>query len=213
MIPTPLGGFSIVNPIKGILIGIFPKFIILYFHVDEKRKVFLFPFKLIKGEKDGKSVYYFAYGSCMDEESFRSTVGEKNYEVMGKAVLSGYRLAFTMWSSKWQGGVADLLPSPADKVEGVLYKLLPAAWEPLDRREGVPLGHYRRVVVEVVWKGKRVRAVTYTVVDKAAEEMAPSPSYRRAILNGVERFLDPSYREKLLRLWRERFGLPPHTLD
>jgi len=43
-----------------------------------------------------KDVRYFAYGSCMDEESFRSTVGEKNYEVLGRAILPGYRLAFTL---------------------------------------------------------------------------------------------------------------------
>ncbi|MEW9031758.1 MAG: gamma-glutamylcyclotransferase family protein [Planifilum fimeticola] len=156
-----------------------------------------------------KGVHYFAYGSCMDEASFRSTVGGKNYEVMGRAILPGYRLAFTLWSDKWQGGVADLLPSPKDEVEGVLYKLHPSAQDPLDRREGVPLGRYRRMEVEVVWKGERVRAMTYSVVHKAPAEMAPSPSYRRAILNGVDRFLDPSYREKLLRMWQERFGIPP----
>ncbi|PRX42591.1 AIG2 family protein [Planifilum fimeticola] len=90
-----------------------------------------------------------------------------------------------------------------------MYKLHPSAQAPLDRREGVPLGRYRRMEVEVVWKGERVRAMTYSVVHKAPAEMAPSPSYRRAILNGVDRFLDPSYREKLLRMWQERFGIPP----
>lgn len=156
-----------------------------------------------------KGVHYFAYGSCMDEESFRSTVGEENYEVMGRAILSDYRLAFTLWSDKWQGGVADVVPSPGDEVEGVLYKLHPSAQAPLDRREGVPLGRYRRLAVEVAWEGERVRAMTYSVVHKAFEEIAPSPSYRRAILNGVDRFLDPSYREKLLRMWQERFGILP----
>jgi cation transport regulator ChaC len=158
-------------------------------------------------------MYYFAYGSCMDEESFRSTVGEENYEVMGKARLPGHRLAFTRWSRKWQGGVADIVPSPGDEVEGVLYKLKPDAWDSLDQREGVPLGHYRRMEVDVEWKGEKIRAVTYTVVDKATEEFAPSPAYRRAILNGVERFLSRSYREKLLRAWRERFGVEDKRRD
>ncbi|MBO2532031.1 Cation transport regulator ChaC [Planifilum fulgidum] len=156
-----------------------------------------------------KDVRYFAYGSCMDEESFRSTVGEKNYEVLGRAILPGYRLAFTLWSDKWQGGVADVIPSPRDQVEGVLYKLHPSALAALDRREGVFLGRYRRMEVDVVWKGERIRAMTYSVVRKAPGEIAPSPSYRRAILNGADRFLGPAYREKLLRLWRERFGIPP----
>lgn len=155
-----------------------------------------------------KSAYYFAYGSCMDEGSFRSTVGEKNYDVLGKATLPGFRLAFTLWSDKWRGGVADLLPSPKDEVEGVLYKLSPPAWDPLDRREGVPFGHYRRMRVEVVWKGERVPAVTYTVVRKATEEIAPSPSYQCTIFNGANRFLSPGYRERL-RLWMERFGPSP----
>ena len=101
-----------------------------------------------------KGVHYLLYGSCMDEESFRSTGGEENYEVMGRAILSDYRgWPLHYGAIKWQGGVADVVPSPGDEVEGVLYKLHPSAQAPLDRREGVPLGRYRRLAVEVAWGG------------------------------------------------------------
>src|SRR5690606_25897547 len=109
-----------------------------------------------------KDVRYFAYGSCMDEESFRSTVGGRNYEVLGRAILRGYRLARTLWSDKGPGGVAGVSPSPRGPVEGGLYKLPPSALAALDRRGGVFLGRYRRMAVDGVWKGERIRAMTYS---------------------------------------------------
>ncbi|MBB6284952.1 gamma-glutamylcyclotransferase family protein [Geobacillus subterraneus] len=64
---------------------------------------------------------YFVYGSCMSERDFRRTA--PHFEVIGRVVLDDYRLAFTRYLSGRQGGVADIVPSPGDRVEGVLYKI------------------------------------------------------------------------------------------
>jgi cation transport regulator ChaC len=144
----------------------------------------------------------------MDEDSFRGTVGEGNYEILGKAVLKDYRLAYTFASHRRKGGAADVLPAPGETVEGVLYRLKPEAWSALDEREGVARGWYERKKVRVEVQGAEVETDTYMVVRKEPRELAPSYEYTRLIHNGAVRFLSPHYRRKLVRRWSEEFGLP-----
>lgn len=176
-------------------------------NMDGKNYFILKNIQIIK-RGEGRSLYYFAYGSCMDESSFAGTVGKDQYQLLGGARLKGYRLAFPLYSSsRGGGGVGDILPDPGGEMEGVLYRLKPAAWPPLDEREGVSQGTYRRTEVDVFWDGRTVRAVTYTVVNKANREFRPSPLYCRLILNGARRHLSAAYCRRLIREWKERFGI------
>jgi gamma-glutamylcyclotransferase (GGCT)/AIG2-like uncharacterized protein YtfP len=142
-------------------------------------------------------VMYFAYGSCMSERDFRRTV--PHFEVMGRAVLDDYRLAFTRYSSGRQGGVADIVPSPGDRVEGVLYKISSRYVKDLDWREGVPAGVYRREYIDVQHNGQLVSALTYVVVEKQLDEIAPSESYASIILDEGTSLLSPQYIEQVRR--------------
>jgi cation transport regulator ChaC len=152
-------------------------------------------------------IYYFAYGSCMDERSFAGTVGYGNYQILGRAILSDYRLAFNLYSDYRKGGVADIVPDKGKVVEGILYHLRPEALVPLDEREGVAIGLYRRMNVMVSWEHKRVEAFTYTVVNKELKDLAPSKEYAQLIYNGVKRFLSDHYKEELVQTWKAKFGL------
>lgn len=142
-------------------------------------------------------VMYFAYGSCMSERDFRRTV--PHFEVMGRAVLDDHRLAFTRYSRGRQGGVADIVPSPGDRVEGVLYKIPARYVTELDWREGVPAGVYRREYVDVQCKGQLVSALTYVVVEKQLDEIAPSESYASIILDEGASLLSTHYTERVRR--------------
>lgn len=152
-------------------------------------------------------MHYFAYGSCMDRESFSRTVGKENFEILGAAILPDYRLAFNLYSESRRGGVADIVSSPGERVEGVLYRLKPEALPPLDDREGVYLGRYQRINVNVLWQGRAIPAMTYTVVGKHPEEIPPSIEYARLIYNGARQQLSDEYRKKLVLEWNEKFGL------
>jgi cation transport regulator ChaC len=163
-------------------------------------------------ERGGVRVLYFAYGSCMLEESFCRTVGTGNYEVLGKAVVNGYRLSFTLYSANRKGGVADLVPDPDGQVEGVLYRLSPEALPLLDEREGVGIGRYRRKEVTVIHQGEPVRAMTYEVVNKERTELPPSWEYAGLIARGAERFLSGEYRRRLACEWLEKFGIDYSSL-
>ncbi|MCS1350203.1 gamma-glutamylcyclotransferase family protein [Mechercharimyces sp. CAU 1602] len=147
---------------------------------------------------------YFAYASCMDEDSFKETMGENNYSIWGAAKLIGYRLAFTRYGERRQGGIADVIVSPGDEVEGVLYWVRPQALARLDEREGVPHGIYQRENIQLWWNNNQVGAMTYTVVNKEEYEQVPHVDYARLILNGAERHLSESYRYRLIQEWKDR---------
>lgn len=152
-------------------------------------------------------LHYFAYGSCMDENSFKGTVGVGNYKVMGAAKLPDHRLAFTLYSEYRQGGVADIVATQGEEVEGVLYTLHPRALPALDKREGVDVGHYRRISVRIWHQGNWITAETYTVVNKSAVEIKPSRAYLGLIYNGAVSRLSPAYRRRLVEQWSKQFGI------
>jgi cation transport regulator ChaC len=170
--------------------------------------IYYFWFDTIKESKGGGTglILYFAYGSCMDELSFKRTVGENGYKLMGRAVLPDFRLAFTLYSPNRMGGVADLLWSPGEKVEGILYQLNPEVLKDLDEREGVSHGRYKRIQVNVCHQGQKKMAMTYTVVKKESKEVCPHPSYLKEIMRGAGR-LSREYQEQLRKACKERFGI------
>jgi cation transport regulator ChaC len=156
-------------------------------------------------------IYYFAYGSCMDELDFKRTVGE--FQTLGRAILPDYRLIFSLYGESRRGGVADVIPAKGEQVEGVLYtfdeKFLPL----LDEREGVHAGNYERIEVAVWYEGERLTVYTYQVVDKAAEEIAPSLYYMGLILSGLQAYASDEYRLAFIRRMKDRFSLEAEAAE
>lgn len=140
-----------------------------------------------------KGQYYFAYGSCMSLKDIKRTTPA---EFVSAATLFDYRLAFTRYSQGRRGGVADVVKSSGDYVEGVLFKVfdLPA----LDRREGHPFAYKRKKVKVLVHnKLKLINVWTYEVVRKESYEIKPSKAYLDLIRQGASQFLSPEYAKDL----------------
>jgi len=141
------------------------------------------------------AAWYFAYGSNMDgAQMVRRGVPFTSCE---GAVLMDHRLEFDFPSpSRWLGGAADVVPSPGDKVEGLLYGLADGRLlDAMDRWEGTPELMYERRRVEVrTLAGRRaVAAWTYTVVEPRPG-LVPSPGYVGIILSGARAHgLSPAY--------------------
>ena len=139
--------------------------------------------------------WYFAYGSNMDgAQMVRRGVPFVSCE---GAVLSDHRLEFDFPSpSRWLGGAADVVPSPGDEVEGLLYGLADMRLlDVMDRWEGVPERMYgrRRVDVRTLATHRQVVAWTYTVVEPRPG-LLPSPGYVGIILTGARAHgLSPAY--------------------
>lgn len=142
------------------------------------------------------NVLYFAYGSCMSPDDLARDVAD--FELVGPALVRGFRLGFTRYSRARRGGVADLVPDMAGIVEGVLYRLPVQQLAALDEREGAP-DNYRRDFIAVRTPDGRIYdgVLTYVVADKSLEEIAPHPDYVATILTGATAYLSPHYVEKI----------------
>ncbi|KAI0506348.1 hypothetical protein F5B22DRAFT_450413 [Xylaria bambusicola] len=91
--------------------------------------------------------FYFAYGSNLHLTQMANRCPASIFK--GKAVLSGYR---------WQindRGVANVVRSPDDSVEGLLYLVNPKDERSLDRSEGVGKGFYQKHLLKVAFEPHR----------------------------------------------------------
>ncbi|WP_052158812.1 gamma-glutamylcyclotransferase, partial [Halobacillus sp. BBL2006] len=105
--------------------------------------------RMIKKDK----LHYFAFGSCMDNERFRTGKVDHLFQnVLGCGTLSGYDLTFSHHTP--DGGRADIVEDELGKrkVEGLVYEVSQEALKYLYQREGVYREGYRPVVVDVQLK-------------------------------------------------------------
>lgn len=138
-------------------------------------------------------MYYFAYGSNMDEQQMESKkVAFSNKE---KAKIFGYRLTFNKKTSNGSGRATIIKGKSDDVVEGILYTINDDDIVKLDKPERYP-EHYSRIEVPVVTEsGEKIPAVTYLAnSDWLAEGLLPMEGYLRTILNAKEMVSEEYYR-------------------
>lgn len=154
---------------------------------------------------DADQVWYFAYGSNMDPGQMIDR--RVRFSAAKRAVLKEHTLVFNRYSATWSAGVADIVPKPGERVEGVLYLVTERGLTTLDKFEGVDRGLYQRAMVSVEDdEGRMHEAVCYQIVDKAVVTVPPSPEYLTRLVKGAEAFdLGAEYIQKLRdRLYRAR---------
>ena len=142
---------------------------------------------------------YFAYGSNLDWAQIRKRC--PSTQPVSVVAARGYRLAFTRFSTNRQCGAADILPSPGNKVWGMLYEIDDADIGFLDECEGFRLGRpreenaYERVEIDI-WKpgidAKPQRVWTYMVVRKLDPCPKPSAEYKRLMVDGARHWGFPA---------------------
>ena len=109
---------------------------------------------------------YFAYGmnTNLGEMAHRCP----NAQTLGHAILPGYKFAFHQH--------ADVVDSKEDEVNGVLWEITDECLAALDILEGYPQ-YYTRHTVDVKWRGKTVKAITYQMNPEYQVPATPSPGY------------------------------------
>ncbi|TYR79762.1 gamma-glutamylcyclotransferase [Priestia megaterium] len=142
-----------------------------------------------------ESIYYFAYGSCMDHDRFiKHGVDQHFTNCLGKGTLSGYSLRYTHITD--DGGRADMVEE-GGIVEGKLYQVSREAVDYLYAREGVHSEKYRPALISVEHKGRMLDDVlTFFVVNKQPET-APPDHYATELIRGSTGSLSDSYVKKL----------------
>ena len=148
-------------------------------------------------------VWYFAYGSYMNERLFRVR-RHMVWLQTRTGRLDGYRLAFTVAGGHRPGLSApvNIVSSPGDSVFGVLYQLPLRKFARLDNSEGRQYGYLWTEVEDS--DGHRIAAVTYQVAQTAAQTAAqgrPSRSYLNLIREAArQRGLPDDYIARLDRV-------------
>lgn len=154
---------------------------------------------------DQEELYYFAYGSCMDDERFERAGVAEQFNYIGRGEIAGYSLSFT--HKLFDGGRADMVESN-DWVEGKVYKINQETLEYLFEREGVWSKSYRPAFINVNVDGEVLENVlTFFVVDKEKEEIAPPEHYAIEILRGAKGCVSDKYFMKLQHELDKKFGM------
>jgi cation transport regulator ChaC len=144
-------------------------------------------------------VWYFAYGSNMNERLFRE---RRHMEWLEARVgrLHGYRLAFTVAGGMRPGlsAPANIVAAPGSVVHGVLYLLPLKKFARLDNSEGRQYGYLWTDAEDDA--GRRMRAITYRVPFDAPEGK-PGKGYLKLIREAArQRNLPKDYVEFLDRV-------------
>jgi gamma-glutamylcyclotransferase (GGCT)/AIG2-like uncharacterized protein YtfP len=166
----------------------------------------------VHGLREQEWLHYFAYGSAMDDHRFiLQGVQSLFRDIVGRGVLTGYALQFTIRSG--DGSRADIVEGEG-VVEGKVYRIGHKAVDYLYTREGVNKGRYRPTFVDIATEdGQMVSALTFVVCDKQPE-VPPPYWYAEEILRGAAGTVSPQYFRKLLTDFREKFHMTfPQVTD
>lgn len=157
-------------------------------------------------------LYYFAYGSNLNEEDLMAWCDEKGYdypfsEVVTRAFLPDHEYIFNYTSERRGGGVLNLRERTAQAVHGVVFSVEPDegrfceldplvpgdsppsldGWETLDAKEDAPTG-YRRIEATVFDEyGEPIPVQTYRVPEQKAHKtpVSASESYLEVVRRGM----------------------------
>ena len=135
---------------------------------------------------------YFAFGSNMSAQRMHERLGWSPSR--SGAILPDYEMIFNKHSN--DGEKANIMYSPGNFVEGILYSVNEEDMMILDKYEGVAAKQYKRYDIEVRYNNKNsIAAVAYKAL-KTGKVCAPTEDYLSYILEGKE-FLSPGYYTKL----------------
>ena len=135
---------------------------------------------------------YFAYGSNMHPAQMLSRCPHS--KAVAKATVKGYKLAIN------SRGVATIVKSENSRVSGVVWKISASDEAALDFFEGVHVGAYAKLRMDLCLGENRI-ASALVYVDKNSEAGVPRAGYLEKIIRGAKFFgLGRDYISKLERL-------------
>lgn len=142
---------------------------------------------------------YFAYGSDMNTEQLKLRVFR--YEVLGVAVLEGFKLDFHGHTFVWDSALETVSGEEGEQVWGVVYKLSSSDGQQLDsymdvRLDGTgPYFHYPAAVTDTF--GNRHYVYLYRK-NMLGAVLPPSKEYMNLIVEGAKQHgLPEGYVNKL----------------
>jgi len=140
-------------------------------------------------------VYYFAYGSNMDENRINNRVGF--YKIIGTGVLKNYTLVFNKISKDNPSkGYANIIPKDNCLVEGIIYEINSDGIKKLDKKEGFP-SHYERKKMKILHDSEYIICEVYIAnKNMVNNNLKPTRDYLAHILEG-KNYFSKEYLDKL----------------
>jgi len=131
---------------------------------------------------------YFAYGSNLNPE--RLVARGIRPQFLARAHATEYTLGFPR-RMRDGGGVAGMIPSPGDVVEGAIYLFSQQDFHVLDKYENTPISYFRTPIMVTVGASPKSRplvarlcTITYEAIPGTAA--APSADYLEHIVIGAK---------------------------
>jgi len=157
-------------------------------------------------------IYYFAYGSSMDEENFKKRCQEKGWRMVKfqnrrAAKLNGYKLTFNYHSIYWKAGAANIMEDKGSCVYGLLTEIEDSDLETIREKEGYSEDcsncYYNEICVNAEVDGTVVSYVKTYKVSKCRETpepQHPTEEYLGLIIKNAETYkFPPEYIKHIYR--------------
>lgn len=130
--------------------------------------------------------WYFAYGSNMQQATFRGRRGIDVRQAL-TARLPGWRIVFDKPPLlPVRESYANIVADAAGEVHGVLYEILESELDHLDLSEGVRIGNYRRIGVPVRIDSTGEMRDAFTLVSERHDpSLRPSTRYVALLVEGA----------------------------
>ena len=176
------------------------------------RKAFSGVSELVLQDGASAELYYFAYGSNMNEEQMRARCSSP--KVIAVSKLPDHQLAFFGYSAVWDGAEESVIPALGQDVWGVIYELTPSDKDKLDDCQDALFdgtGDYFHSPAKVSDQEGKVYSVLLYKKAKLGTPQQPSQEYLNFIVQGaVDHQLPSDYVEQLrgIESKKARFVVP-----
>ena len=117
--------------------------------------------KVFSGSAALKPMKFFVYSDSLNPTQLKRRAPE--HQFICKAYLEDHTIQFCRWSSQWRCGLGSVVPSPGERVWGVVVEITEEDLKLLDEFEGeVPEGAFRHLPVTVVTEeGEKMLVTTH----------------------------------------------------
>ncbi len=131
-------------------------------------------------------VFYFAYGSNMNEKRMLSRGVSIKRRFSG--TLKNWKLTFDKINNEVKGGgFANIIPCKDSKVEGVIYETDEESIKKLDKFEGYPYNYGRETIIIKDKDNKEFNCIAYLVAfGKTKANLKPTKEYLSHLLEGKD---------------------------
>ena len=126
----------------------------------------------------------FVYADNLNPSQLKRRAPE--YQAVGKAYLPDHTIQFCRWSSQWRCGLASVVPSPGERVWGMIVEVTEEDLKSMDQFESdVPEGAYRHLSVTVIDEQEEKQLVT-THAAPPIGKFKPKEHYLDWVMKGIK---------------------------